>query len=474
MISVNSLSQTRSLSPLVEKPHPHRLTLLFGMVIVSCVVALGIYLYCWLQRSFEGLGNQALERKEFQKAADFFTRWLQASTPDAEKEKKLQRLMEGCEKALSSPNLAVQSQARFLILRGEANLGLSKPVEALQDFTAVLELGSGNLNAEDFSRLIQGCEKALLSSNLEVQSRAEVHILKGRANLGLNKPSEASQEFKTALGLLSLNLKPGEFSIVIHCCECALKSSSLEGQFQAQFWMLKGLAYLSLNDPSEAKHCFCKVIELSPKKAKFLVLAYYFLGLVSKETGDDFYAAECCEKALDELTEQDIELKTEILTLRALSLLDSKQFLDAIEAANSALKLLTTDKAPKEILSALYFCLASSYCAQKNYTNGFPYFTQALENSKNDPFLRAYILSYRGYYHSLAAKNSAEAQSQAEKDFQEASQCKADDHCVRSELLRCMMWPMFEKLGPEETPLTRLAKKIGEDRKAHSVPEPQE
>ncbi len=517
MVSLKPISHAHSVSLSAETPNPHRLTLLFGVMIASCCVV-AIYLYCWLQRSFEDLGNQALERKEFQKAADCFTRWLNA--PAVEGEKKYQKVIEGCEKALSSPNLVVQSQARFLILRGEANLGLNKPAEAVQDFKAALELSSENLNPDDFSRVIQGCENALLSSNLEVQSRAEVQVLKGRANMGLNNPLKAYEEYSAAFRLLSLNLKSREFSKVISCSDyvlkrykleeelqirfhflkglaylglqnlseakdcfskviscsdCALKSDKLEKESHADFHFLKGGAYLGLQNPSEAKQCFFEALKSAPRESKLLVPIYYCLALTYKQTGDDFYAGELCDMALvDKFAADDTELKTEILTLKALSLMGGRRFPDAIETADSALQRSITDKTPKEILSALYFCLASSYCAQKKYADGFPYFTQALANVENDPFLRAYILSCRGYYHRVAALDSQVNFPQAEQDFQEASQCKSDDRCDRSELLRCMMWPMFEKLTPEESPVTRLAKKIEEDRKAHSVPEPQE
>jgi tetratricopeptide (TPR) repeat protein len=479
MISLNPVSHSRSISLTADNPNPDRLTLLFNVMMVSCVVvAIGVYLYQWLHRSFEDLGNQALEGKEFQKAADCFTRSLNSTAPPGENERRFQRLIQGCKKALSSADLAVQSRAQFLIVKGEANLGLNKPAEALQDFKAVLELDPATLKPEDFSRLIQGCDKALLSPNLEVQSRAGVRVLKGQAYQGLNKPSEAFRAFKTALALLYLNLKSGAFSQVIESCDSALKSDNLPHRLRVQFLMQKGLAYLSLSNPSEARHCFARVIELDVRELNLGAQAYYFLGLVSKETGDAFYAAECCDKALDELTHQDIELKTQILTFKALSLMEIKDFSEAIETANLALRL-STDKTPKEILVILYFCLANSNCAQKKYIDGFSYFAQALANNENDSFLRAYILSFRGYYHRLAAKSSApEAQKQnlrqADKDFQEASQCKSYGPWARSVLLRCMMWPLFEKLMPEESPVTRLAKKIEKERKANSVSEPQE
>lgn len=479
MVQVNSVSSARAISVSVEKPHPHRLTLLFGLMVGSCcIIAIGIFLYRWIHRSFEDLGNQALDRKDFQKAADCFTRWLNAPASDAINEKRLQRLIQNCEKALASLNLEVQSRARFLILRGEANLGLNKPAEALQDLTAVLELGLENLNSDNLSRLIQGCEKVLLCPNFEFQSRAGVHVIKGQANLVLNKPSEAFQEFKNALGLLFLYLKSYKFSEVIQCCDVALKSDQLDDQLKAQFWMLKGLAYLGLNNLAEAKQCFIKAVEDAPAESKILALVYYFLGLVSKENGEDFYAGEWCDKALAELSVQDKELKTEVLTLKALSLLDRKQYPDAIENADFALNLCSarTDQAVKEIKVALYFCLASSHCAQKNYSNGFSHFTEALQNIENDPFLRAYILSCRGYYHRTAAfERHAQANlSQAKKDFLEASGCKSDESRDRSELLRCMMSPMFVNLKPNETPVTRLADIIGEAQKANSLPEPQE
>lgn len=472
MVSLKPISHAHSVSLSAETPNPHRLTLVFGVVIASCCVV-AIYLYYWLQRSFEDLGNQALERKEFQKAADCFTRWLNA--PAAEGEKKYQKVITGCEKALSSPDLAIQSRARFLILKGEANLGLDQPAEAVQDFKAALELSSENLNPDDFSRVIQGCENALLSSNLEVHSRAEVHVLKGHANMGLNKPFKAYQEYGTAFRLLSLNLKSREFSKVVSCSDYALKSDKLEEELHAQFHFLKGGAYLGLQNSSEAKQCFFEALKSASRESKLLAPIYYCLALTYKQTGDDFYAGELCDMALvDKFTADDTELKTEILTLKALSLMEGRRFPEAIETAESALNLSKTSKPPKEILAAICFCLGSSNCAQKNYTDALSYFTQALANVENDPFLRAYILSCRGYYHRVAALDSQVNFPQAEQDFQEASQCKSDDRCDRTELLRCMMWPMFEKLKPEESPVTRLAKKIEEDRKAHSMPEPQE
>jgi tetratricopeptide (TPR) repeat protein len=266
------------------------------------------------------------------------------------------------------------------------------------------------------------------------------------------------------------DLMLGDYCRVKGGCGNAIANGNLDDQQKAQFYLQYGQAEMGQNKPSEAVKHFNVIIDLLQKESRSLLLAqaYYFKGMALAQLHKSKNeVGECCQKALAQLSDKEIEFRTEIFILRALFAEEGQAAYGTAETAHQSLYVQNAN-VKKEVWSALFFSLACVRREPQQYASAYTDFDRALKQIDNDPLWRAYILYKRGTFYMSAAKAfpdfRGENLEKAEKDFKAASECKSDDCPVRSQLLRCLMCPLFENLGPSESPIPRLAQLIAQDR----------
>lgn len=336
-------------------------------------------------------------------------------------------------------------------------------------FPSVLEQGRLALEKKDFA--------AFKNKRLQAFDKKDGRTLHNLGQLALEKEAyeQAADCFDSELSVTPLtyalpyywrnaaDLMLGDYGRVKGGCGNAIANGNLDDQQKAKFYLQFGQAEMGLNRPSEAVKYFNAVIDLLKKESKSLLLAqaYYFKGMALAQLHKSKNeVGECCQKALDQLPDKEIEFKTEIFILRALFGEEGQTAHETAETAHQSLYAQNAN-VKKEVWSALFYCLACVHCEPQQCASAYADFDRALKQIHNDPLLRAYILYKRGTFYMSAAKAFPDFRGanleKAEADFKAASECKSDDCPIRSQLLRCLMWPLFENLGPSESPIPRLA-----------------
>lgn len=237
----------------------------------------------------------------------------------------------------------------------------------------------------------------------------------------------------------AVDLKTGKgFLRVIDSCDKASKCK-MNDQLKAQFFLQEMEARCGLNEPTKVMQ---KNIELL-KPFKLLGQAYYLLGLAYKGR-EDSSAIRCCDKALEHIPDQDLELNVKVLALKSLVLLDMRIYQEAAEAGHSALRLFHPNRGQvsKETLVVLYFSLALSEYTQKKYGQGISDFEKALKCvDENDQYLRNLLTFQSRYFRARFAESYTDAQTALREAEEAYNACngKSDDRRFRSELVRCLI-----------------------------------
>jgi len=305
MISLNSVTPVRFFSPSTEKLAPHRLTILFGLVVLGSVLT--YYIYRRLNPSLPNpslndLGRQAYEKGEYQKAADYF-------------QKELSELMR-----IQAP--------------------LDSPVNIAPYYgrnTADLKLG-------EFYRVIYSTDCAVMLK-MDDELKAEFHLQKGQACLGLtylglghNELEKAKESFAEALKLLPEKSKllgqahylrgvaskwSGENDYAVKCCNTALEHiPEKDLELKVKVLILQSLAFFDRNEHREAVEAAHSALTLYYEKegkiAKETAVVLYFVRAISSYGKKEFaFGLSYFEKALASIEENDKFLR-ERLTFQAL------------------------------------------------------------------------------------------------------------------------------------------------------------
>ncbi len=238
-----------------------------------------------LGRTFIALGDGASAGKELARARD-----LGFTSPEMERATVRALLLQGqFDNALAAVEQASSSEsdAGWLVLRGQAQLGLQNVKDAKQAFDAALKSDPSNAQARrGLARIglmggdIRAAEQQLNKALESARDDSQTWIFKGELELSLGKPETAQASFGKALalsptsaaarmGVVRAMLAQGKSNEATEHIDILAKA----GPHHPSVNYLKALAARQRNDLDSARAALREVLRVAPDHAPSLLLA---------------------------------------------------------------------------------------------------------------------------------------------------------------------------------------------------------
>jgi putative PEP-CTERM system TPR-repeat lipoprotein len=358
-----------------------------------------------LGRSYIALGDGASAQKELQRARD-----LGFTSAEMDRVMVSALLLQGrFDDALSRIDQVAASEfdATWLVLRGQADLGLQKVKEAKEAFEAALKNDPGNADARrglariglmtgDTQAAEEQLDKALQSANDDIQT----WILKGELELSLQKPDTAQTSFEKALelspssatarmGVVRAMLAQGKTNEAGAHIDILAKASPNHPLVN----YLRALAARQNNDLDAAQAALREVLRVAPNHAPSLLQA-----------GQVHYLRREFEQSRDALQRYLTQLPDNLAAKKLLAAVYIE-----LKQAQKAVELLGPMAAQAPNDPQLLAMLGTAHMSQRDFKTGKAYLGQAADLAPEAAAIRTQLAVSH-----LASGDSADAISELE------------------------------------------------------------
>ena len=409
-----------------------------------------------LGRSYVALGDGASAQKELERAAD-----LGFTSPEMDRAMVRAVLLQGrFDDALGriEKNSASEFDAGWLVLRGQAQLGLQNVKEAKLAFDAALKNDPSNndarrglarigLMAGDTQAAEKQLDKALQSAKDDIQT----WILKGELELSLRKPESAQASFEKALelspssaaarmGIVRAMLAQGKATEAAGHIDALAKGSPNHPLVN----YLKALAARQNNDLDGAQAALREVLRVAPNHAPSLLQA-----------GQIHYMRREFEQARDVLQRYLTQLPDN---------LGAKKLLAAVyielKQPQKAVDLLGPMAAQAPNDPQLLAMLGTAHMSQRDFEAGRTYLGQAADLAPDAAAIRTQLaVSHLASGDSADAISELEAALESDPEFSRADVLLILTHFQNREFDKALA--AAEKLAEKQPSNARVQNLLG-------------
>ena len=409
-----------------------------------------------LGRSYVALGDGASAEKELERAAD-----LGFTSPEMDRATVRALLLQGrFDDALGrvEKHSASEFDAGWLVLRGQAQLGLQNVEEAKLAFDAALKNDPSNndarrglarigLMAGDTQAAEKQLDKALQSAKDDIQT----WILKGELELSLRKPESAQASFEKALelssssaaarmGIVRAMLAQGKADEAAGHIDALAKGSPNHPLVN----YLKALAARQSNDLDGAQAALREVLRVAPNHAPSLLQA-----------GQIHYMRREFEQARDVLQRYLTQLPENLAAKKLLAAVYIE-----LKQPQKAVDLLGPMAAQAPNDPQLLAMLGTAHMSQRDFQSGRTYLGQAADLAPDAAAIRTQLaVSHLASGDSADAISELEAALESDPEFSRADVLLILTHFQNREFDKALA--AAEKLAEKQPSNARVQNLLG-------------
>ena len=409
-----------------------------------------------LGRSYVALGDGASAQKELERAAD-----LGFTSPEMDRAMVRAVLLQGrFDDALGriEKHSASEFDAGWLVLRGQAQLGLQNVKEAKLAFDAALKNDPSNndarrglarigLMAGDTQAAEKQLDKALQSAKDDIQT----WILKGELELSLRKPESAQASFEKALelssssaaarmGIVRAMLAQGKADEATGHIDALSKGSPNHPLVN----YLKALAARQKDDLDGAQAALREVLRVAPNHAPSLLQA-----------GQIHYMRREFEQARDVLQRYLTQLPENLAAKKLLAAVYIE-----LKQPQKAVDLLGPMAAQAPNDPQLLAMLGTAHMSQRDFQSGRTYLGQAAELAPDAAAIRTQLaVSHLASGDSADAISELEAALESDPEFSRADVLLILTHFQNREFDKALA--AAEKLAEKQPSNARVQNLLG-------------